>query len=84
MTDSLLAASVMAMCYYALRVEVSDQDPSDTKRWSIRLGLAAGLGFMAKSFALAPTVLAVMAFLLWKKQGKMLFQMKWKSTNIEI
>ena len=64
MTDSLLAASVVAMCYYAIRVQGSDD-----KRWSVYLGVAAGLGFMTKSFALAPTALAVSLFLLWKKCG---------------
>ena len=64
MTDSLLAASVVAMCYYAMRLEASDD-----RRWSVYLGVAAGLGFMTKSFALAPAALALSVFLLWKKRG---------------
>jgi len=65
MTDSLLSASVVAMCYYALKLEQSEQT-----KWSVCLGLAAGLGFMAKSFALGPAAVSVMGYLLWRKHYK--------------
>jgi 4-amino-4-deoxy-L-arabinose transferase-like glycosyltransferase len=68
MTDTLLSASVMAMVYYALRMEKLGGRAGATG-----LGLAAGLGFMAKSFALGPAALVVACFLGWRRRWKGLF-----------
>jgi hypothetical protein len=68
MTDTLLCAAVVAMVYYALRIE-----KDDCPRGAVGLGLAAGLGFMAKSFALGPTALVVVCFLSWRRRWKGLF-----------
>ena len=65
MTDTLLSAAIVAMCYYGVRM-----DSGGGRTWSVRLGLAAGLGFMAKSFAIGPTALVVAAFLVWRKRRR--------------
>lgn len=67
MTDTLLAAAVVASATYALRV-VREEGRAPI----VLLGLSAGLGFMAKSFALGPAMLGIVLFLLWQKRVRAL------------
>jgi 4-amino-4-deoxy-L-arabinose transferase-like glycosyltransferase len=62
-TDPLLTAAMVAMVYYACRVVV---DEVDKAAW--KLGLAVGLGVLAKWVAIAPAAFAVGIWLLIRRR----------------
>lgn len=67
LTDPLLMASVLATLWYGSRVACTGR-----YRPAVLLGIAGGLGVLAKSVALGPAALAVLVGLAWRQRWKQL------------